>query len=653
MGNPHRTRWAAIGAAVAVTLGGGGLIGVSASGIDGSSALVAIAPVRILDTRQDAKVSGATRLLQVTGPVRTFSGSSGTETVVPDGASSVAINLTVTEGVRNAGYGFVTAFPCTDASDPVPNASTLNFVEGADVANGVVVPLGAEGEICLHVFGAAHLLVDVSGYYTDGRLDDIEADIAANAADIATNASGVATNAADIATNAADIATNVGDIATNAADIATNASDIETNVADIATNASGVATNAGDIATNASDIASNGSGIVDNGSQIARVAAGNFRGFVETPSAVGPSNSTAGIDIERGADGLPVMTRIASGGALTVTTCDDVGCVDEGEVSSVLDVGVVTDAALAIGADGMPVIAFRTATPELGVVVCTSFDCSTHRAPVILDDRAGTGETPDIAIGAGGNPVIVYTVDNPPSLSVVACDDHLCEGSGDDYDDLWTSAESAVYPQHPSVVINRAGAPIIAYQDKHVGTGLEFALFMYLCGDAVCAGGIPMVLQYTGRGSSNVLTGYHPSMIIGADGVPVVVYGEKDLNPDPDVWSIEAQSFVEGTIQVKSALPGPVNSTAVRIGVDGYPLIAYSTESSGTSELSLLQCSATSCDTPPSTTEFIGLDECGSAGCGLSMAMSGGGLPMIAYHDATGSSAVANVYVPWWTVGGR
>jgi hypothetical protein len=41
------------------------------------------------------------------------------------------------------------------------------------------VPLGADGEICLNVYGAAHLIADVSGYYTDSRLDDIEADITA------------------------------------------------------------------------------------------------------------------------------------------------------------------------------------------------------------------------------------------------------------------------------------------------------------------------------------------------------------------------------------------------------------------------------------------------------------------------------------------
>ena len=151
-----RSRWAAIGAAVAVTLGGGGLIGVSAASGDASS-LKTVTPTRILDTRQgaDGKVSDGTIALQVTGD----------DSVVPAGASSVSMNLTVTGGERNGDFGFVTAFPCTAASDAVPNASTLNFVEGVDVANSTVVPLGATGMICLYVYGSAHLIIDANGYY--------------------------------------------------------------------------------------------------------------------------------------------------------------------------------------------------------------------------------------------------------------------------------------------------------------------------------------------------------------------------------------------------------------------------------------------------------------------------------------------------------
>ena len=161
-----RSRWAAIGAAVAVTLGGGGLIGVSAASGDASS-LKTVDPVRILDTRSDIKVSGETKILKVTGeiPTVTLSGVVNA-TVVPAGATAVSMNLTVTEGLRNGGYGFVTAFPCAAATDTVPNASTLNFMDGVDIANSTVVPIDASGNICLNVYGIAHLIVDVNGYYT-------------------------------------------------------------------------------------------------------------------------------------------------------------------------------------------------------------------------------------------------------------------------------------------------------------------------------------------------------------------------------------------------------------------------------------------------------------------------------------------------------
>lgn len=163
-----RSRWAAIGAAVAVTLGGGGLIGVSAASGDASS-LKTVTPTRIMDTRQgtDGKVSGKTVALQVTGEITTYAsdGTTPAATVVPAGANAVSLNLTVTQGERNQGYGFVTAFPCTAVTDTVPNASTLNFVEGVDVANSTVVPLGSTGKICLNVYGSAHLIIDANGYY--------------------------------------------------------------------------------------------------------------------------------------------------------------------------------------------------------------------------------------------------------------------------------------------------------------------------------------------------------------------------------------------------------------------------------------------------------------------------------------------------------
>ena len=166
-----RTRWAAIGAACAVTLGGGTLGIVQASVSSGDRAVyVPISPVRVLDTRAGTPISNGTLKVVVEGSINLPSGS--TQVVVPVDASAVALNITVTEGQKNGQYGFVTAFPCTSATDTPPNASSLNFESKVDIANAMNVTTSANGSICLYVYGTADLIVDIAGYYTDHNHDD-------------------------------------------------------------------------------------------------------------------------------------------------------------------------------------------------------------------------------------------------------------------------------------------------------------------------------------------------------------------------------------------------------------------------------------------------------------------------------------------------
>ena len=166
-----RTRWAAIGAACAVTLGGGTFGIVQASVSSGDRAVyVPISPVRVLDTRAGTPISNGTLKVVVEGSINLPSGS--TEVVVPVDASAVALNITVTEGQKNGQYGFVTAFPCTSATDTPPNASSLNFESNVDIANAMNVTTSANGSICLYVYGTADLIVDIAGYYTDHNHDD-------------------------------------------------------------------------------------------------------------------------------------------------------------------------------------------------------------------------------------------------------------------------------------------------------------------------------------------------------------------------------------------------------------------------------------------------------------------------------------------------
>jgi hypothetical protein len=182
-----RSRWAAIGAAIAVTFGGGGLFVANAASSVPSS-VVTIDPVRILDTRNPVNVglpgpfvSAVSQKLQVSGPVPT---TTGTQTPVPDGSTGVLLNVTV---VSPSADGFLSVRP-GDATG-APSTSSLNFTAGDIVPNSVQVGLPTAGanagqiDITYDAFGQAgpttDVLIDIVGYYTNATLKELDTRVTA------------------------------------------------------------------------------------------------------------------------------------------------------------------------------------------------------------------------------------------------------------------------------------------------------------------------------------------------------------------------------------------------------------------------------------------------------------------------------------------
>ena len=128
-----RTRWSAVGAAVAVTLGAGGLSMAQAAIDTGDRPVtVSIAAERILDTRVNLGLAGrfadaTPRDIQVTGSVPVASG--GNKTVVPADAIGVLVNVTV---VTPTHEGFLSLRPSGAPGEPT--TSTVNFFPGGDRA---------------------------------------------------------------------------------------------------------------------------------------------------------------------------------------------------------------------------------------------------------------------------------------------------------------------------------------------------------------------------------------------------------------------------------------------------------------------------------------------------------------------------------------
>ena len=169
----------------------GAVVAVSAAADPMTSAaspesFVPLTPARVLDTRGGARVgnaagTGAPYVLKVLG-------QGG---VPSSGVGAVALNVTVTlTESPTIGGGYVTVYPCGTR----PDASNLNFVGGQTIPNSVIAPVSAAGEVCFYVYGTAHLIADVSGYFPTGSGSPPPAILGAN--DIvkaASNGDGTAT----------------------------------------------------------------------------------------------------------------------------------------------------------------------------------------------------------------------------------------------------------------------------------------------------------------------------------------------------------------------------------------------------------------------------------------------------------------------------
>jgi len=124
-----------------------------------ASTFHATGPTRLLDTR-----AGTGMVAPSAVPARgtlplLVEGVAGVPT---SGVSAVVLNITVTSP---KGAGFLAAYPEGSAA---PSSSNLNWLAGETIANQVVVPVGADGEVDLlnSSAGSTQVIADISGYYT-------------------------------------------------------------------------------------------------------------------------------------------------------------------------------------------------------------------------------------------------------------------------------------------------------------------------------------------------------------------------------------------------------------------------------------------------------------------------------------------------------
>jgi hypothetical protein len=159
-----RSRWAAIGAAVAVSMGAGGFGIAHATVSTGSKPVyVPITPCRLLDTRPATNVGPRNTPIGANSEYTiTVHGTNGNCTI-PTGAVGIMMNTTVVNGTVGS---FLTVFP---ADVTRPNASSMNWVAAQPpTPNEIGVKLSADGKIKVYnLVGTVDVVGDIVGYFED------------------------------------------------------------------------------------------------------------------------------------------------------------------------------------------------------------------------------------------------------------------------------------------------------------------------------------------------------------------------------------------------------------------------------------------------------------------------------------------------------
>lgn len=288
-------------------------------------------------------------------------------------------------------------------------------------------------------------------------------------------------------------------------------------------------------------------------------------------------------DIAIGSGGLPVISYISSSALqLRLARCLDAACTSADLLTLDTAVEQSRTAIVVPPADPRPAIAYVRGS-QLHLLRCTNTSCSGAQARVVVDATVGTGGSLSMAVGSDGLPVIAYSDGGAGSLKLARCTNADC------------STRSIVTVDDPannvgsntSIAIGTAGLAVISYRDNTAG-----ALKIARCGNVDCNAG--NTINTISAAGSNV---FSTRIAVGADGAPLVVFNESGVALRVlRCGSANCSSGnTLGAIYV-AANPISAGSPALAIGSDQLPLVAFTTLDNGTdSKLWLAKCGNRSC----------------------------------------------------------
>jgi hypothetical protein len=314
---------------------------------------------------------------------------------------------------------------------------------------------------------------------------------------------------------------------------------------------------------------------------------------------------------------------------LRVLRCADARCTSS--VISQIDTGpsfVGEYTGIAIPVDNFPVVSYFDSTNKaLKVLKCNDPDClGANESIVTVDDPANqVGFDSALAIGADGFPVISYADLTAGTLKVAKCVNASCTG-GTVISTLVGSPTDRM-GEFSAIAIASDGLPIISFYAT-----TATALRVVKCNDAACSGNDEVAITLDDDG----VVGRDSAIAVPADGLPVLSYYDQTRR-NLRVAKCTTSACNAATIQVVDPLFGNDRGQHTGIGIfpgSGFPVISHYDATTGS--LRTVFCDSASCN---NGLQGVAEDEqINTVGFQSSLAIGSNGLPIVSYHDGTDGS---------------
>jgi hypothetical protein len=237
--------------------------------------------------------------------------------------------------------------------------------------------------------------------------------------------------------------------------------------------------------------------------------------------------------------------------------------------------------------------------------------------------NGGTVYWNSMVLDTSGFPVIAYFDNSGYNLELIHCNDANCTGNDESYASVESTNDVG---RTPSIVLDSAGFPVIAYHDNTNGD-----LRIVHCGNANCTSGNTI---NTIDGADDV--GDYPTVKLDSVlGYPVIAYFDTTNTAVKLVRcnDVNCSGGDENIVTLVNDEDDRVRHGSESLQLDGnnYPMVVYYDNTNG--DLKYIHCNDVNCDGVGETK--VNIDSGGTVGDFASMVLDSSGYPVIAYMDSS------------------